>query len=113
VEAHRARGTFREHRHAPVVDLRPPSTPAPPPQSLNPASQELWSRLVAEYQGWAPHELCFLELALASADRAADYGDRIKREGLMPKGKPHPLLRAQRAAEQFMLDVFRQLRLGR
>jgi hypothetical protein len=74
--------------------------------------QELWSRLVVEYEGWGPHELCFLELALASADRAAECGVLIKREGLMPKGKPHGLLRAQRAAEQFVLDAFKQLRLG-
>jgi hypothetical protein len=31
----------------------------------------------------------------------------------MLKGKPHPLLRAQRAAAQFVLDAFKQLRLGR
>jgi hypothetical protein len=81
VESHLARGTYRADRHANVVDLRPLSTPAPPPPSLTPASQALWTRIVSEFEGWALHQLVFLELALASADRAAEYGDRIKREG--------------------------------
>jgi hypothetical protein len=114
-QEHLLRGTFRKSRHGgKVVDLsNPPSPPPAAPDGLSAASRALWDALLDEFTGWAPQELTLLELALRARDLAEDCRAAIKASGLTAKGRPHPLLRAKRAEERFVADVFRQLRLER
>jgi hypothetical protein len=120
IAEHVRRGTYRPDRHGRVVSLPPPAGPPPaPPEGLSATSTALWAAVTDEFDGWASHELALLRLALLAADRAAECCATIGREGLVLVGKrggarrPHPLLRVQRAEEAFVVDVFRQLRLGR
>jgi hypothetical protein len=113
---HLLAGTYRRDRHGPkVVDLpRRPGLPPPVPADLSDEAAALWTRVTAEYDGWAPQDYVLLELGLRALDTAAQCRQAIGASGLTtPGGRPHPLLSVLRSEEKFVAETFRQLRLGR
>lgn len=116
---HVLRGTWRKDRHGDVVPLRRPAyEPGAPPESLSEAARALRARILAEFEGWTPPEVFELDLALQASDRYAAAAEQIRRDGIVLRGtrggqRPHPLLRVLHAEARLMVDLFRQLRLGR
>jgi hypothetical protein len=127
-EQHALRGTRDRHTLAATepgnvialtqpVPTAPPSSRPSPPLGLSEASQELWARLMEDYQGWSAAQLHLLAIALRAADRASVCCRAIEEDGLELHGarggqrRPHPLLRVLMHSERLTADLFRQLGL--
>src|SRR5215831_15689530 len=88
----------------------PRSTQEPPrPRGLSPRSRRLRRRLLASHL-YAPHELEWLDRALAQFDLADECDAIIAREGLQVDGRAHPLLGVRRDALLAGARYWRQLK---
>src|SRR5215472_17884971 len=86
-------------------------SPQEPPRSrgLSSRSRRLRRRLLASHV-YAPHELEWLDRALAQFDLADECDVIIAREGLQVDGKAHPLLAVRRDALLAGARYWRQLK---
>jgi len=87
---------------------RSPQEPTRSP-GLSPRSRRLRRRLLASHV-YAPHELEWLDRALAQFDLADECDVIIAREGLQVDGKAHPLLAVRRDALLAGARYWRQLK---
>src|SRR5215475_2032403 len=87
---------------------RSPQEP-PRPRGLSQRSRQLRRRLLTSHV-YAPHELEWLDRALAQFDLADECDAIIAREGLQVDGKAHPLLAVRRDALLAGARYWRQLR---
>ena len=78
-------------------------------RGLSPRSRRLRRRLLASHV-YAPHELEWLDRALAQFDLADECDMIIEREGLQVDGKAHPLLAVRRDALLAGARYWRQLK---
>ena len=78
-------------------------------RGLSPRSRQLRRRLLTSHV-YAPHELEWLDRALAQFDLADECDAIIAREGLQVDGKAHPLLAVRRDALLAGARYWRQLR---
>jgi len=90
------------------------TTPDPPPKaprarSLSSRSRQLRAALLAAHV-WDVHEVELLNRALAETDLADECARIIEREGLVIKGRAHPLLATRRDSLQTASRYWRQLR---
>jgi len=78
-------------------------------RGLSPRSRQLRRRLLTSHV-YAPHELEWLDRALAQFDLADECDAIIAREGLQVDGKAHPLLAVRRDALLAGARYWRQLK---
>jgi hypothetical protein len=132
VQEHRARGTFKAHRHghltvaSPAPDVPPvqasPGTPddthegkvPPMPGGLSPASQALWRRFHTEYTLTSVPAQELLESALRSRDLAERARAVLEADGLTftdsgGKPKPHPAAAIHRDARSQFVGTLKTL----
>lgn len=90
--------------------------PPPPPTHLGKVEQQLWRDLLDENAIDTRAGLTVLTVALEAHERARLCAERIKRDGLLTKGrddqdKAHPLIAHERAARQQYVVCLRKLGL--
>ena len=79
----------------PLKLVAPGTTPSEPPLTLGEAGMSLWRRLLSEHEvdGSGVREV--LARICQAADRLEALRAQINRDGELPGGKEHPLLRAE------------------
>ena len=73
------------------------------PEHLAPTEQRLWAETVAQFAVDDAPGLSLLTQACEAHQLARECRERIDLDGLMPGGKPHPLLLTLRDARKALL----------
>ena len=83
---------------------------AEPPATLGKAGVKLWRLIMSQYDIRDAGGLAILEGVCLSRDRSTEFAAIIAREGAMPRGKVHPLIKHER--EERALECRLLQRLG-
>ena len=97
-------------KHTLTVVAEPLATVAEPPATLGKAGAKLWRSVMYQYDFHDAGGLAILEQACVSRDRSTEFAAIIAREGAMPRGKVHPLIKHER--EERALECRLLQRLG-
>jgi hypothetical protein len=88
----------------------PLANTAEPPATLGKAGTRLWGLIMSQYDIRDAGGLVILEGVCLSRDRSTEFAAIIAREGAMPRGKVHPLIKHER--EERALECRLLQRLG-
>ena len=98
-----------------VIDPASKPNPLAPPVSLSEAGRKLWEAIHADYVVEDASGLAMLSQICRAADRVAEYGAAIERDGPTIRTasgiKDHPLLRHELAAQSFIVRSLHRLGL--
>jgi hypothetical protein len=104
-------------RKKPKLKLVGPTVgdPLAPPSTLDKPGSKLWQAIMSEYDIRDAGGLSMLEQACGAADRIAEYGAAIDRDGAVVRTKhgpkEHPLLKHELAARSFVVRTLARLGL--
>jgi hypothetical protein len=81
------------------------------PETLGEPERELWDRTLEQFEFNDDASLALLRSALEAHQLARESWDRVQADGLMVKGRPHPLLLTLRDSRKAFGALLRQLDL--